>query len=72
MSFSIRTQIREILADDRAKAALERHIPGATTHPQLHMALYMSLGEVATYPESGLTTDKLHALLADLAAISID
>ena len=69
MPFTIQTQIRELLANERAKAILEKHIPGATTHLQLQMALYMSLGEVATYPESGLTTDKLHALLADLAAI---
>ena len=69
MPFTIRTQIRELLADERAKATLEKHMPGATSHPQLHMALYMSLGEVATYPESGLTTEKLHALLADLATI---
>jgi hypothetical protein len=44
-------------------------MPGATTHPQLYQALYMTVREIAMYPESGLTNDKLNALLSDLERI---
>ena len=66
MKFSLQTRIGEIINNPRARQILERHLPGATSHPQLHMALGMTLMEVSTYPEAGLTQAKLHALLADL------
>ena len=66
MKYSLQTRISELINDSRAKQILERHIPGATSHPQLHMALGMTLLEVSTYPEAGLTQEKLKALLADL------
>lgn len=69
MAFNIYSTVRELMANEQAKAVIEKHIPGASTHPQLSMALSMSLGEVATYPESGLTTQKLSELLADLAKL---
>jgi hypothetical protein len=61
--------MREIIADERARAILDRHLPGASTHPQLHMAMEMTLKEISWYPESGLTRGKLQALVADLAAL---
>lgn len=66
MKYTTQTRLGELINDDRAKKIIERHLPGATTHPQLHMALGMTLAEVSTYPESGLTQDKLSALLNDL------
>jgi para-nitrobenzyl esterase len=61
--------LRELLADPQARAVLERHVPGATTHPQLDMALDMSLREISWYPESGLTPDEFKALIEDLEKI---
>jgi hypothetical protein len=69
MAYTIHSTIRQLLADERAKAVIEKHILGATTHPQLPEALHMTLGEVATYPESGLTPEKLRALVEDLAKL---
>jgi hypothetical protein len=69
MAFTIRSTVKEIMANEQARAIVERHLPGASSHPQLYEALYMSLGEVAMYPESGLTQQKLQALLADLAQV---
>lgn len=66
MKYTIQTRIGELINDARAKQILERHIPGASSHPQLHMALGMTLMEVSTYPEAGLNQAKLQALLADL------
>ncbi len=70
MPYTINSTVREILADERAKAVLEKHMPGATSHPQLPEAMYMTLREVAMYPESGLTPQKLQAILDDLAKLS--
>ena len=66
MSFSINSTVRQILMDERAKAVLEKHLPGASTHPQIDQAMYMTLREVAMYPEANLSTEKLNALVADL------
>jgi hypothetical protein len=66
MSYSVRTRLRQLLEDPRAVAVLERHLPGASSHPQLHLALDMSLQEIASYPEAGLTPDKLKAIVEEL------
>jgi hypothetical protein len=69
MGFSIDSTIRQILGDDRAKAVLDQHLPGASTHPQIGMGMGMTLREIATYPEAGLSREKLAALDADLKAL---
>lgn len=69
MAYTINSTVGQILADPRAVAILDRHLPGASTHPQRHDAWHMSLGEVAGYPESGLNREKLQALLAELATL---
>ena len=70
MLFSVNSTLREILADERAKAILDKHIPGASLHPQIDMGLHMSLREVAMYPEANLNAEKLKALVEDLEQLS--
>ncbi|MFN8493489.1 MAG: hypothetical protein U0350_38170 [Caldilineaceae bacterium] len=70
MAFNVYSTIQELLANPAARAILEKHVPGASTHPQLDQALSMTLGEVAMYPESGLNREKLQAILADLAKLA--
>lgn len=69
MAFNTRSLVKDLLANAEARAVVERHLPGASNHPQLYEAMYMTLGEVAMYPESGLSQQKLQQLLADLAQI---
>ena len=69
MAFSEQSTIREIIADERAKVILDKHFPGASTHPQLSMGLGMTLKQISWYSESGMTPDKLKALVEDLAAL---
>jgi len=69
MAFSENSRIREILADERARAILDKHLPGASTHPQLDMAMDMTLKEISWYPEAGLTPEMLKAIAEDLAAL---
>lgn len=69
MAFNIYSTVGKLMSNEQAKAVVERHLPGASTHPMLSEAWGMTLGEVASYPESGLTSAKLQALLADLATV---
>jgi hypothetical protein len=69
VAFSEQSKLREILADERAKAILDKHFPGASTHPQLYMGMWMTLKQISGYAESGMTPDKFKALVEDLAAL---
>ena len=69
VAFSANSTVRQVMENDEAKAVLEKHMPGITNHPLLPQAWYMTLREVSMYPESGMTSDKYKAIIADLAAI---
>lgn len=66
MAFNRHSTVRQVLDDDAAREVLLKHVPGALTHPDLDMAMDMSLSTVASYPESGLTRETFEALVADL------
>jgi hypothetical protein len=66
MPFTRFSTVKQVLDNEAARAVLEKHLPGALNHPDLSMAMFMSLAEVATYPESGLTKPGLEALVAEL------
>lgn len=73
MSLSSKSPIRDLITNPEAKAILEKHLPGASRHPDLPQALYMSLREVMYYPEAasaGLTKEKLEAIDADLQGLA--
>ncbi len=73
MPLSTRSTIRDLISNPDAKAILEKHLPGASRHPDLPQALYMSLREVMYYPEAasaGLTKEKLEAIDADLQSLN--
>lgn len=69
MAFTANSTVREVIENDQARAVLDKHVPGASNHPLLPQAMYMTLREVSMYPESGMTADKYRAILADLAEI---
>ena len=43
MEFTLDTTLDKYLADPRAKALLDKHVPGASTNPMIGMAKGMSL-----------------------------
>ena len=72
MSYSIHSTLQELLSNEQAKAVLERHLPGATSHPDLPMALHMTLQQISYYPEAvqaGVTQEKLLTIDADLKSL---
>ena len=72
MTYSIHSTLQDILGDERAKAILEKHMPGASSHPDLPMAMHMTLQQISYYPEAaeaGLSQEKLQAIDAELKAL---
>ena len=69
MIFGANSTVRDLMENDQARAIVERHLPGATTHPLLSQAWYMTLREVSYYPESGMTRAQFDAIVEDLSTV---
>lgn len=68
-AFSIDTPIETLVANDAARAVLERHLPGVTEHPAYDQFKSMSLKAVAPYSQGLITPEKLAAIDTDLKAL---
>lgn len=69
MSFSQSSLVKDVLADERACAIVEAHFPGATTHPFIDEAQYMTIGELMGFPQAIVFRKKIQTILAELAAL---
>jgi hypothetical protein len=69
MAFTKSSLVKDVLADTRACAILETHLPGSTTHPMVDEALYLTLDEVASFPQALFIRKQVQAILAELAAL---
>ena len=72
MSYSIHSTIQELLSNEQAKAVVEKHLPGTSSHPDLPMAMHMTLQQISYFPEAvqaGITQETLQAIDADLKAL---
>ncbi|MBA7709349.1 hypothetical protein ES703_118264 [subsurface metagenome] len=69
MAFTGDSTINDILANEKAKAVVEKYVPGFTTHPELAMVKSMSLKAVALFPEANISSDKLAAIIEDLSKV---
>lgn len=68
-AFSIDTPIETLMADERAKAVLVKHLPGIDQHPAYDQFKALSLRTVAPFSEGMVTDDILAKIAADLAEI---
>ena len=69
MAFNADSTLKQVLADPKAKAVLEKHVPGMSNHPLLAMAMGMSLKMIASFPQAGIAPDKFKAIVDDLAKL---
>jgi hypothetical protein len=67
--FNLDTPLQEILANEAAKAVLDKDLPGLTGLPQLEMIKGLSLRQLQPYSDGKLTDEVLAKTEADLAAI---
>jgi hypothetical protein len=69
MAVSIESKIGDLLANPKAKAVLDKHLPGFSTNPQMAMAKGMSLKMVAPMSGGKITPALLKAVDEDLKKI---
>jgi hypothetical protein len=69
MSFSIESKLGDLLENDAAKAVLEKHMPGISTHPQIGMGKGFALSMVAKFSGGLITEEMLQKVNADLTAL---
>jgi hypothetical protein len=69
MAFSVDSTLKDLIADDRAVEVLRKHFPNRRNDPRVQEVLYYSLRQIATYPEAGISQEKLQAVDKDLQAL---
>lgn len=67
---SKQSKVKNLLANDEAKAILEKHLPGFSAHPQLAMATEMPLATVAQFARGLISDDALSTIDNELQALS--
>jgi beta-glucosidase len=67
-TFTLDSLLKDLLADPRAKAVLEKHIPQVLAAPEIQMGMGMSLNQIAPFAAEVLTTEVLKAIETDLSA----
>ncbi|MFC2018003.1 hypothetical protein ACFLTQ_01705 [Chloroflexota bacterium] len=65
MAITIDSKIGEILADEKAKAIVDKHLPGTSTNPQISMASGMTFKMVAPLSGGKITPEILKAIEED-------
>ena len=69
VALTIDSTLREILADEKGKAVLEKHLPGISTNPQVEMAKGMTLKQLAPLSQGMITNEMLSSIAEDLSKI---
>jgi hypothetical protein len=67
--FSIDTPIRDLIANPAAKAALDKEMPGISTHAMLPHFQHLSMRTLAASPHASIPASRVQALQAALAKI---
>ena len=69
MAFTLDTTFGALLNDPKAKAVLDKHLPGVSSNPMVAMAKGMTLNMLLAMPQAaqlGLTKEKAEAILAEI------
>ena len=69
-TLSKQSAVKTLLANDTAKAILEKHLPGFSAHPQLAMAAEMPLATVAQFARGLISDEVLNSIDTELQALS--
>ncbi|MGO9016798.1 MAG: hypothetical protein ACLQVJ_00455 [Syntrophobacteraceae bacterium] len=69
MSLTDESKISALLADDRAKAVIDKHCPGMTSDPRLSMAMGMTLKQIMPLSQGRITPGIIEAISEDLATL---
>jgi hypothetical protein len=68
-AFTVETPIEALMADERAKAVVVKHLPGIDQHPAYADFKALSLKSLAPFSQGLITEELLTKIAEDLAAI---
>ncbi len=68
-AFTVETPIESLMADERAKAVVVKHLPGIDQHPSYDQFKAISLKSLAPFSQGLITEELLTKIAADLAGI---
>lgn len=68
--FTIDTPIEALVADAKAKAVLDKHLPGIDQHPAYGQFKTMSLKALQPFSQGAITPESLEKIADDLAQIA--
>ncbi|MBA4792466.1 hypothetical protein [Phenylobacterium sp.] len=63
------SSVAELMANAKAKAVLEKHLPGISEHPSYNMFKGMTLVQLKPMSGGQITDDTLKAIKAELSAL---
>ncbi len=63
------SSVAQLMADAKAKAVLEKHLPGISEHPSYNMFKGMTLVQLKPMSGGQITDATLKAIKADLSAL---
>lgn len=69
LHYSADYTVAALLANDQAKAVLDRDLPGFSTNDRISMAMGMTLKQLASFPQAHIDGPKLKAINDDLSQI---
>jgi hypothetical protein len=66
---SSESTVSQLMASEKAKAVLTKHVPHIVNSPQLPLAMEMTFSSLIQFPEAALTPELIKAIDADLAKL---
>jgi hypothetical protein len=69
LHYSADYTVADLLANDQAKAVLDKYLPGFSSNDRVSMAMGMTLKQVAGFPQAHIDRPKLKAINDDLSKI---
>ncbi|MBS7528351.1 hypothetical protein KHM83_16805 [Fusibacter paucivorans] len=69
MAFDETSKLKDLLADEKAAAVIEKHFPGTSKHPQLGMIKNFPLKTIAGFPQAGIKPEQLKEAVAELKTL---
>lgn len=68
-ALTVNTPIETLMANEKAAAVIDSHLPGIVDHPMYDSFKSMSLTQLAPYSQGMVTDETLAKISADLAKI---
>lgn len=69
MAFSLDSKVKDILKNPAAAAVLDKYSPDASRNPQMKLVGGLTFRKLASFPQAGLTEEKVAEIDEKLKAI---